>query len=168
MVKKKRNTHKQEVLARKSKMQSLEFQTSFGLRQMGAEEIFYVYAKTELEYIAKLGLTDDILNIKKLIDGVCNSLDTTVTACRGDLINSCVCIALGISRIGEIRNLTIPQKTWAELINQKLISVYFPDDKRNKVVAWAKEHGFNTSTYLGQPIIKFDKISLLIKRERIN
>ena len=164
MVKKTKNTNNQGALAKKSKMQSLEFQTSFGLRQMGAEEIFHQYAKAELEYIASLGLTDDILGIKRLIDGVGNSLDAFVTAYRGDLISSCVCVALGISRIGGIHNLIMPQKTWAELIDQKLISIYFSDDKRNKVVAWAKEHGFNTSTYFGQPIIKFDKIFLLIKR----
>ena len=53
---------------------------------------------------------------------------------------------------------------WKELLKQKLIPIYYPEEIRNKVIAWANENGYTTSTYLGQPIIKFSNLFLLIKR----
>lgn len=53
---------------------------------------------------------------------------------------------------------------WKGLLNKKLIPLYYPEKIRNKVIAWAHENGYTTSTYLGQPIIKFNKLFLLIKR----
>ncbi len=164
MATKKKDLHRQETLARKSAILSLEFLTSFGLKQISAENTFYEYAYVELKDIIELDLCRDLLEIKKLIDSIKQYLNANVLVGKGDLCNSSVCIALGISRVEDIHSINIHQNTWRELLNQKFISIYYSNEIRNKVVAWARENGYITSTHLGQPIIKFSKLFLSIKR----
>lgn len=47
---------------------------------------------------------------------------------------------------------------------KKILIIFYPDEKRNAVVEWAKMNGYNTSTYLGQPIVKFTKLYIRIER----
>lgn len=55
MATKKKDLHRKEALARKRAIQSLEFLTSFGLKQIDAEHTFHKYAVAELkEIIEKL------------------------------------------------------------------------------------------------------------------
>lgn len=163
-TKKNKEIKRQEAHAKKSAIQSIEFLTSFGLKQMGAEDSIYVSAQAELKEIIQLEIYMDILDIKKLVDGVKQHLNAKVYLGNGDLNDSYVCLALGITCINDINNRLSPSRTWEERLKQKILSLYYPGNVRNKVVAWAKENGFNTSIYLGQPVIKFSKIFLLIKR----
>ena len=75
-----------------------------------------------------------------------------------------MCIELGISHVEDIHNIKTDPNMWKELLKQKLIPIYYPEEIRNKVIVWADENGYTTSTYLGQPIIKFSNLFLLIKR----
>lgn len=163
-TKKNKEIKRQESLGKKNAIQSIEFLTSFGLKQMGAEDSIYASAKAELKEIIQLEIYNDILDIKKLTDGVKQHLNAKVCSKKGELNDSYVCLALGISCIDEIHNQSLPSRTWEERLKQKILSIYYSDDVRNKVVALAKENGFNTSLYFGQPVIKFSKIFLLIKR----
>lgn len=97
-------------------------------------------------------LYKDLLEIKKLVDGIKLHFAVNVIKDKGNLCNSYVCIALGISHVEDIHNIKTGPNMWRELLI------------RNKVIVWANENGYATSTYLGQPIIKFSKLSLLIKR----
>ncbi|WP_159436233.1 hypothetical protein [Bacteroides togonis] len=51
MATKKKDLHRKEALARKRAIQSLEFLTSFGLKQIDAEHTFHKYAVAELKEI---------------------------------------------------------------------------------------------------------------------
>lgn len=164
MATKKKNTHKQEALARKNALQSLEFLISFGLKQIDVESIFQEQIDAELKEIIELDLYKDLLEIKKLVDAIKLHFSANVMNDKGDLCSSCVCIALEISRVEEIHSIKINPNMWKGLLNKKLIPIYYPEEIRNKVIAWAHENGYATSTYLGQPIIKFNKLFLLIKR----
>lgn len=163
-TKKNKEIKRQEVIEKKNAIQSIEFLTSFGLKQMGAEDSIYASAQAELKEIIQLEIYKDILDIKKLVDGVKQHLNAKVSLGNGELNDSYVCLALGISCIDDSHNQSFPSKTWEERLKQKILSIYYPDAIRNDVVAWAKENGFNTSIYLGQPVIKLSKIFLLIKR----
>lgn len=97
-------------------------------------------------------LCKDLLEIKKLVDAIKLHFAANAIKDKGDLCNSYMCIALGISHVEEIHNIKTVPNMWRELLI------------RNQVIVWANENGYATSTYLGQPIIKFSKLFLLIKR----
>jgi len=163
-TKKNKEIKRKEAIGKKNAIQSIEFLTSFGLKQMGAEDSIYTSAKAELKEVIQLEIYNDILDIKKLTDSVRQHLNAKVCSKKGELNDSYVCLALGISCFDDSHIRSFPSKTWEERLKQKVLTIYYPDDVRNKVVALAKENGFNTSIYLGQPIIKFSKIFLLLKR----
>lgn len=163
-MKKKNDPKRKAALMQKTAVETLEFQTIWGLKQLGVDAELNECALAELASIKELGVTYDLLNMKRFAEGVRQALQTNVVVDMGELVRSVVCVALGISRVSDVQQLAVSQCSWDELLKQKLLIVYYPADVRNEVVAWAMENGFTTSTYLGQPIIKFSKIFLAIKR----
>ena len=183
-MKKKNDPKRKAALMQKTAVEALEFQTIWGLKQLGVDAELNECALAELASIKELGVTYDLLNMKRFAEGVRQALQVTydllnmkrfaegvrqalqadVVVDMGELVQSVVCMALGISRVSDVQQLAVSQCLWDELLKQKLLTVYYPADVRNEVVAWAMENGFTTSTYLGQPIIKFSKIFLAIKR----
>lgn len=163
-MKKKNDPKRKAALMQKTAVETLEFQTIWGLKQLGVDAELNECALAELASIKELGVTYDLLNMKRFAEGVRQALQADVVVDMGELVQSVVCMALGISRVSDVQQLAVSQCLWDELLKQKLLTVYYPADVRNEVVAWAMENGFTTSTYLGQPIIKFSKIFLAIKR----
>ena len=163
-MKKKNDPKRKAALMQKTAVETLEFQTIWGLKQLGVDAELNECALAELASIKELGVTYDLLNMKRFAEGVRQALQADVVVDMGELVRSIVCVALGISRVSDVQQLAVSQCLWDELLKQKLLTVYYPADVRNEVVAWAMENGFTTSTYLGQPIIKFSKIFLAIKR----
>ena len=163
---KKKNQKRNEALKLKSAIETLSFQTSWGLKKLGGDdgEKYGEMAKVEVDYITELGLVQDILSIKELVDGIRNEFQVEPCVELGDFCNSLVTIALGIGRLSSIKNMGIPND-WNELIRKKLLKIYYPDEVRNKIFEWAKSEGYNTSTYLGQPIVKFGKLFVLLERD---
>ena len=64
------------------------------------------------------------------------------------------------------RNDALKQKSAVEneLMKKKLLKIYYPEEVRNKIFEWAKTNGYNTSTYLGQPMVKYAKLFILLDR----
>jgi len=164
---KKKNQNRKNDLAKKNAIESLRFQTHFGLKQMGCEDgnIFQRLAETELSFISELDLTQDILDIKKMIDGVRANLQVNPTPEKGDFCTSITAIALKIATISNLDEMLMPV-SWEEQMKKKILAIYFPENDRNAVVDWAKSNGYNTSTYLGCPIVKFSKLYIKIGRTR--
>ena len=162
---KNKNQKRKDAISLKNAQENLRFQVQWGLKKLGVSEgeVIYKLAMVELEHITELGLTQDLLNMKKLIDGVEQQFGASVTPDKAPFAQSIVCIALGIARLNDMANLGLPMN-WANAITQKMLPIYFSDSVRNDVVAWAKQNGFNTSTYLGKPIAKFSHIYLIIDR----
>lgn len=165
---KKKNQKRNDALKEKSAVESLTFQTNWGLKNLYGEsgEKYCELAKVEVGDITKLGLVQDILSIKGLVDGVRAAFDVEPCAELGDLCISIVTIALGIGRREVVENIGQPA-AWNELMKKKLLKIYYPEEVRNKVFEWAKKNGYNTSTYLGQPMVKFDKLFILLERASI-
>ena len=85
---------------------------------------------------------------------------------KGDFTKSPTAVALGIAQINEIKNIGIPL-SWSEMIAQKILTIYYPEEYRNQIIDWAKANSYNTSTYLGRPIVKFSKLYIIIERTRV-
>ena len=156
----KKNPKKKDALSIKRAVESLRFQIDWGLKLLGAEkgDLFHQLAKVEVDFISELNLTQDILAIKSLVDGVKQNLQIEPTPESGDFTHSVVALALGIASISHLSNISLPEK--------KLLTIYYPEKLRNKVVDWAKANGYSTSSYLGRPIVKFKQLYLIIERTK--
>ena len=161
-LQKRNNAVKQKVI-----IESLVFQTNWGLKRLyePPNDFIGTLVKTELDYIVELNLFEDLLMIKKFVDDVKSTFDIEPVAERGDFCRSPVAIALGIGKVEDITKIRTPI-AWHELLAKKLLSIYYPTDKRNSIADYAKNNGYNTSTYFGKPIIKLNKVFLLLERVR--
>lgn len=164
---KKKNQKKAEAQAKKSAVETLRFQAHWGLKQLGNEDgnVFHQLVDAEVDFITELELAQDMLAIKSLVDGVKQSFKATPTPEKGDFMKSPTAVALGIAYIEDINNIGLPL-TWSKMIEQKLLTIYYPEEYRNQIVDWAKTNGYNTSTYLSRPLVKFSKLYIIIDRTR--
>lgn len=104
---KKKNQKKAESHAKKSAVETLRFQTHWGLKQLGQQDgnLFHELVDAEVNFIAELDLAQDLLAIKSLVDGVKQSFAVVPTAEKGDFTKSPTAVALGIAHINEINNI---------------------------------------------------------------
>ena len=165
-MKKKKNQKRDDALKLKSAVETLTFQTGWGLKKLCNEdaEMYDELSKVEVGYITELGLVQDILSIKDLVDGIRSEFQVEPCIELGDFCNSLVTIALGISRIGSIKDMGLPTD-WNKLIRKKILKIYYPEAVRNRIFEWATASDYNTSTYLGKPIVKFNKLFVLLERD---
>ena len=165
---KKRKQNRKNELSKKRSVESIRFQTHIGLKQIGRKDtdMFHRLADVEINVIAELDLTDDILGIKNLVEGVRRELNVEPTLEKGDFCTSIVAIALGISKIPVLDDMKMPVVNWPDQINKKVLTLYYPEESRNAVAEWAKANDYNTSTYLGRPVVKFKQLFIIIERTR--
>ena len=165
---KKRKQNRKNELSKKGAVESMRFQTHIGLKQIGCKDtdMFHWLADVEINVIAELDLTDDILGIKNLVESVRRELNVEPTPEKGDFCTSIVAIALGISKIPVLDDMKMPIVNWQDRINKKILTLYYPEESRNAVAEWAKANNYNTSTYLGRPVVKFKQLFIIIERTR--
>ena len=165
---KKRKQNRKNELSKKGAVESMRFQTHIGLKQIGCKDtdMFHWLADVEINVIAELDLTDDILGIKNLVESVRRELNVEPTPEKGDFCTSIVAIALGISKIPVLDDMKMPVVNWPDQINKKILTLYYPEESRNAVAEWAKANNYNTSTYLGRPVVKFKQLFIIIERTR--
>ena len=161
-LQKRSNAVKQKVM-----IESFIFLTNWGLKRLYTtpSNSVVTMTRTELDCIMDLNLFEDLLMIKKFVDDVKSTFDIEPAAERGDFCRSPVAIALGIGKVDDITKIRTPI-AWHELLAKKLLSIYYPTDMRNSIVDYAKQNGYNVSTYLGKPMIKFSHLFLLLERVR--
>ena len=164
---KKKNHKKAEAHAKKSAVETLRFQAHWGLKQLGHDDgnLFHQFVDTEVNFIAELELAQDMLAMKALVDDVKQAFGVTPTPEKGDLTKSPTAVALGIAYVEDMNNMGNPL-SWSEMKEQKLVKIYYPEEYRNQIIDWAKANDYNTSTYLGRPIVKFCKLYIVIERTR--
>ena len=107
------------------------------------------------------------LALKNLVEGARRELNVEPTPEKGDFCTSIVAIALGISQIPVLDDMKMPVVNWLDQINKKILTLYYPEESRNAVAEWAKANGYNTSTYLGRPVVKFKRLFIIIERTRM-
>ena len=157
---KKKNQKRNDALKLRNAIETLNFQTNWGLKKLGGEN----GEKVEVDYLTELGLVQDVLSIKVMVDGIRATFQVEPCVELGDFCNNLVTIALGIGRVEDLHNMGLPSD-WKELMQKKLLKIYYPEEVRNKIFEWARTNGYNTSTYLGQPIVKFNKLFILLERD---
>ncbi len=148
--KKRSNTVKQKAM-----IESLIFQTNWGIKKLykNPSDLISTLVKVELEYIIELNLFEDLLLLKMFIENVKSVFGVEPIAEYGDFNRSLVALALGIGKVNDIEKVGIPI-AWHELLEKKILSIYYTNDIRNTIVDYAKHNGYNVSTFLGKPIIK--------------
>ena len=166
---KKRKQNRKNELSKKKAVESIRFQTHIGLKQIGRKDtdMFHWLADAEINVIAELDLTDDILGIKNFVESVRRELNVEPTPEKGDFCTSIVAIALGISQIPVLDDMKMPVVNWPDQINKKILTLYYPEESRNAVAEWAKANDYNTTTYLGRPVVKFKQLFIIIERTRM-
>ena len=166
---KKRKQNRKNELSKKRAVESIRFQTHIGLKQIGRTDtdMFHRLADAEINVIAELDLTDDILGIKNFVESVRRELNVEPTPEKGDFCTSIVAIALGISKIPVLDDMKMPVVNWQDRINKKILTLYYPEESRNAVAEWAKANDYNTTTYLGRPVVKFKQLFIIIERTRM-
>ena len=162
----KKDKKRKDALKKKSTIEALKFQSRWGFeKQFGVPSSLYsVFLETEVDYIIKLDLQEELLSIKSFVDDVKTGLGVEPIPELGDFYHSLVAISLGIAKIADINKFCVPT-AWHDLIKKKILSIYYPDEIRNQVVEYAKNKNYNTSTYLGQPIVKFNHLFIKIDRK---
>lgn len=158
---------KKEKNNRKIEKVSLAFQTKWGLQKLfGVIDPFVMnMAQVELECIQELDLTQDLLLIKLLIQEVRSQLGYEPAVDYGDFCDSIVALGLKIAEISNTSLITTPA-SWQDKVKSKILTIYYPDNERNIVVEYLKARGYNVSTYLGKPIVKFSQLYIKVERFR--
>lgn len=161
---KSKDKKRKENLSKKEAVAALKFQTEWGFKQLVCNNggILQMQMENELALIGQLDLCKDLLAIKTFVDAVQRRLQVQPVPDIGDFTKSLVAIALGISRVKVLTD-DMTFLSWSELVQKKILSIYYMESIRNSVVEWAKQNGYHTSTYLGIPIVKFDRIFLLVR-----
>ena len=151
-------------------VKALRFQAHHGLKQFWQEEhsMFHKLVDVEINIIARMGLARDLLALKSFVKGVKQRFSVTPTPGKGDFTKSPTALALGIASINDINNMKLPLITWSEKKKQKFLSVCYQEEYCDKIVNWAKANGFNVSTYLGRPVLKFRKLYITLEEHQIN
>lgn len=163
---KSKDKKRKENLSKKEAVTALKFQTEWGFKQLVCNNggILQMQMENELALIGQLDLCKDLLAIKTFVDAVQRRLQVQPVPDIGDFTKSLVAIALGISRVKVLTD-DMTFLSWSELVQKKMLSIYYMENIRNSVVEWAKQNGYHTSTYLGIPIVRFDRIFLLIRHK---
>ena len=166
-MKNKHQKKQNDTVEQKAMIDSLIFQTNWGIKKIynSPTDSVISMANAELNSIIELKLFEDLLTVKKFVDDVKSVFYIEPVTERGDFCRSPVAIALGIGKVDDITKIRTPI-AWHELLAKKLLSIYYPTDMRNSIVDYAKQNGYNVSTYLGKPIIKLNKVFLLLERVR--
>lgn len=167
-MKNKHQKKQNDTVEQKAMIDSLIFQTNWGIKKLYKvpSDFILTLVKVELDYIIELNLFEDLLRLKIFIENVKSILGIEPVAEYGDFYRSLVALALGIGKVNDIEKVGIPI-TWHELLEKKILSIYYPTDVRNSIVDYAKHNGYNVSTYLGKPVIKLSKIFVLLDRMKL-
>lgn len=118
----------------------------------------------EILIFQNLGLAEDLLNLKDLMDGVKQKLGYEAEPSRDLLAGSYVAYSLGIETSNpEITGNDIELKDLQSALPLAL-TIRYDNEVRNEVVNWMKAKGYGFTTYLAQPMLKLQNTRVIIRR----
>ena len=150
-------------LAARAKNESFRFQVEYirkqkGINIMGMEQNL----TTELDAICQNGLTDALLDLAKIIEGIRKELGFEQEVDKCSLNGSLVPFILGITEFQPDCTTYVPDLCTAQLPLQ--VTIAYDNEIRNQAVDWMKANGYEISSYLGQPLLKLKNLRIVIKR----
>ena len=150
-------------LAARAKNESFRFQVEFTRKQkcidiMGMEQNL----TTELDAICQNDLTDALLDLAKIVEGVRKELGFEQEADKCSLNGSLVPFILGITAVQPDSTTYVPGLFTAQHPLQ--VTIAFDNEIRNQAVKWMEANGYEISSYLGQPLLKLKNARIVIRR----
>ena len=150
-------------LATRAKNESFRFQVEYMRKQkgiviMGMEQDLI----TELDAICQNGLTDALLDLAKIVEGIRKELGYEQEADKCSLNGSLVPFILGITATSPDSTTYVPDIFTAQQPLQ--VTIAFDNEIRNQAVNWMKVNGYEISSYLGQPLLKLKNVRIVIRR----
>lgn len=160
---KNRDQKRKAQLATRAKNESFRFQVEFTRKQKGIDIMgMEQNLTTELDAICQNGLTDALLDLAKIVEGIRKELGFEQEADKCSLNGSLVPFILGITAI-QPNNTTYVPGIFTE--HQPLqVTIAFDNEIRNQAVKWMEANGYEISSYLGQPLLKLKNVRIVIRR----
>ena len=160
-----RTKRRKAELAKRTKDESLLFQVEWGIHNLGLEltDEMRTRIDDELRLLLNLGLADNLLTLKAIVDGARQDLEAVPEPFKGNLAGSIVAYCLGITTGNPLEeDLLKPVDEYALPLQ---LTLYYDNAVRNRVVDWIKAHGYQVvKTRLSQPILKMNKMVVEFKR----
>ena len=150
-------------LAARAKNESFRFQVEFTRKQKGIDIMGMEQNLTaELDAICQNDLTDALLDLAKIVEGIQKELGFEQEADKCSLNGTLVPFILGITTTQPDSNTYVPGIFTAQQPLQAAIA--YDNEIRNQAVDWMKANGYDISSYLGQPLLKLKNLRIVIKR----
>jgi hypothetical protein len=150
-------------LATRAKNESFCFQVEYTRKQKGIEIMGMEQNLTaELDAICQNGLTDALLDLAKVVEGIRTELGFEQEADKCSLNGALVPFILGITAIKPDSATYVPGIFAAQQPLQ--VTIAYDNEIRNQAVNWMKANGYEISSYLGQPLLKLKNVRIVIKR----
>ena len=116
----------------------------------------------ELDAICQNSLTDALLDMARIIEGIRKELGFEQEAAKCSLNGTLVPFILGITTTQPDSTTYVSDKFTAQQPLQ--VTIAFDNEIRNQVVNWMKANGYEISSYLGQPLLKLNNVRIVIRR----
>ena len=117
---------------------------------------------TELDAICQNNLTDALLDLAKIVEGIRKELGYEQEADKCSLNGSLVPFILGITATSPDSTTYVPDIFTAQQPLQ--VTIAFDNEIRNQAVNWMKANGYEISSYFGQPLLKLKNLRIVIRR----
>ena len=150
-------------LAIQTNNESFRFQVEYmrkqkGINIMGMEQVLTM----ELDAICQNGLTDALIDLANILEGIRKELGFEQEADKCSLNGSLVPYILGITST-QPDSATNVSGIFTE--QQPLqVTIAFDNEIRNQAVKWIEANGYEISSYLGQPLLKLKNVRIVIRR----
>ena len=150
-------------LATRAKNESFRFQVEYMRKQKGIDIVGMEQdLTTELDTICQNDLTDALLDLAKIVEGIRKELGYEQEVDKCSLNGSLVPFILGITAT-QPNSTTYVSGIFTA--NQPLqVTIAYDNEIRNRVVDWMKKNGYEISSYLGQTLLKLKNFRVIIRR----
>lgn len=160
----KKDQKRKQQLRQQTINDSLRFHTLFGAKLKFKEITPEIETRLNEEILVfkNMGVAEDLLTLKDIIDIVRGELNYQAETSKGILAGSytAYCLELEPSCPMDTGNELNPQDFTLPLY----LTISYDNEIRNQAVNWMKEHGYELTTYLGQPLLKIKQVRVLIRR----
>lgn len=150
-------------LAVRAKNESFRFQVEYTKKQKSIDIIGMEQNLTaELDAICQNCLTDALLDMARIIEGIRKELGYEQEADKCSLNGSLVPFILGITATQPDSTTYVPDLFTAHQPLQ--VTIAYDNEFRNQAINWMKANGYEISSYLGQPLLKLKSVRIVIRR----
>lgn len=161
---KNKDQRRKAQLATRAKNESFRFQVEFLKKQKGIDITtgMELELTAELDAICQNGLTEAMLDLANIIEGIQQELSGEQEADKCSLNGSLVPFILGITATQPDSTTYVPNMFVGQMPLQ--VRIAYDNEIRNRVVDWVKAHYEGVTTRLGQPVLKLQNMVVEFKR----